>query len=233
MPATRADLLALAALRRAKAAKGIALAKAERGQAGRDGRDGQDGRQGAPGAPGKTIERVIERKVESLDPWPRAERLIERKLVAIREEIEKAREAKKKAGSGPVLQMRAFQRVPSNLALAHFNPDGTITFTFNDGNTLTSDNAAAGASSTFATRTVTGSTTALPADDLIIVNSASAAVVTLMASSGRTRPLYIKRLGAGSVDVQAAGADLIDGQAVVTITTQYTTLQLAQGWYIV
>lgn len=85
--------------------------------------------------------------------------------------------------------------------------------------------AGTGEVSTLQVRTATSDTSIAAADDIVIVDAASPATVSLPAASSRTRPLHIKRIGAGAVTVQ--GAQTIDGDPLKLINTRYTALMLA------
>lgn len=137
-----------------------------------------------------------------------------------------------KDGDSKPLMMRTYQ-VPAYITAAEFLPDNKLKLTFSDGTIVTTATGPTATIPALATRTVTSDTTALDADDVIIVNSASPVIVTLMSSASRTRLLYVKRVGTGLVTIQRAGSDTIDGDTSVIVSTQYTSITLAPGWYIV
>lgn len=72
-------------------------------------------------------------------------------------------------------------------------------------------------------RTVTGATTAVRSDDLIIVNAAGATNTTLPVAAGNTgRTITVKNIGAGAASVVVSGGGNIDGAATNTApNTQY------------
>lgn len=76
-------------------------------------------------------------------------------------------------------------------------------------------------------RTVTATGTLLSSDEVVLVDSASTTTQTLPAASAMTgKKLWIKRLGAGQVNINAAGTDTIDGSASASLTLQYQALIL-------
>ena len=89
-------------------------------------------------------------------------------------------------------------------------------------------------------RSITASTTATLADDVILADATGGAItVTLPAVGNRQKiPLAVKKLDASvnAVTIAASGADTIDGAATLVISTQYACYTLvadANGYWIV
>lgn len=83
--------------------------------------------------------------------------------------------------------------------------------------------------------TVTGSGTLTNNEqDVILVNSASAASITLMTAVGRNRKLMLKKIGAGDVTFTGAGAETIDGNANIQLRKKDAITLVASGgnWWI-
>lgn len=89
-----------------------------------------------------------------------------------------------------------------------------------------------GGSSSLSIQPVTGDTDVSDADDLIVVDSPTTTTVTLQPTASRTRVLHIKRMGLGDVIVQPQSGETIDGDPYKTINTQFTSLMLAPGYYV-
>lgn len=95
-----------------------------------------------------------------------------------------------------------------------------------------------GGSSTLTVRTISASGAAADADDVVLVNAASAAItVTLPTAVGRDRSLYVKRISTSAYDVTVAtvGGQTIDLDPEKTINTSMTSLELVSdgsNWWI-
>lgn len=83
--------------------------------------------------------------------------------------------------------------------------------------------------------TVTGSGTLTNNEqDVVLVNAASAASITLMSAVGRNRKLMLKKIGAGDVTFTGAGAETIDGNANIQLRKKDAITLVASGgnWWI-
>lgn len=135
--ATRADLLSIAALKRAREARQAAAVRPLKGDKGERGESligpqGLRGEKGRDGIDGKVIERVIVER--PIDVMPDVEKRIEEEVERLERLILTLKGKKSKAGDGPILQMRAFTR-PTNITTFEL-VGNSLRLTFTDGSTL-------------------------------------------------------------------------------------------------
>lgn len=242
----RAELLSIAALRKAREAKAAAAVRPAKGDPGRDGADGAQGERGAPGASvqGPKGDDGVGIASVRVEQEGRNATLV----VGLSDGSEQRatfklpRGPKGDTGSDgkvgldqPILQMRAFTR-PTNVKQIDFLPDGKLQITFTDDSTITTPTGVSSGTTVAAlvTRDTAVDTTAVAADD--VIRGTATCTVTLMAASTRSRVLHVKNYGSGIVTVAPAGSDTIDGAGSFQITQQFSSAMLipnATGWTVV